>query len=148
MVTPVSEDALLGSRFAVDIDGVNMGYFQSVTGFSNESEVVEDKVVGANGQTVIRKNPGQLVWGPITLERGLTSSLSLWEWRQAVIDGKTSEMRRNGSIILYGHNMEEKARYNFTQAWPSKWTGPAMKSDDNSVAVESIEIQVESLERV
>ena len=75
------------------------------------------------------------------------SDTALWEWRQAVIDGDTANMRRNGSIILFNHAMEEVARYNFEQAWPSKWTGPALKADDNSVVVESIEIQVESLIR-
>ncbi len=57
-------------------------------------------------------------------------------------------MRRNGSIVLFNHHMEEVALYNFEDAWPSKWTGPAVKADDNSVIVESIEIQIESLERV
>ncbi len=147
-VDATSEDAIIGSRFGVELDGVAMAYFQSVSGFSNETELIEDKVVTANGQTVVRKTPGQLTWAPITLERGLTTDMSLWEWRKAVIDGDTAGMRRNGSIILYNHAMEEVARYNFTDAWPSKWTGPAAKADDNSVMVESIEIQIESLERV
>ncbi len=148
MVTTTSEDAIIGSRFAVELDGVQMAYFQAVSGFSNETELIDDKVVMANGQTVVRKTPGQLTWGPITLERGLTTDKALWEWRKAVIDGDTAGMRRNGSIVLYNHAGEEKARYNFTSAWPSKWTGPSVKADDTSVVVESIEIQIESLERV
>ena len=39
-------------------------------------------------------------------------------------------------------------RYNFEQAWPSKWTGPDVKSDDGSVVIEQLEIQYESMERV
>ncbi len=147
-VDPTSEDAIIGSRFGVELDGVSMAYFQSVSGFSNETELIEDKVVMANGQTVVRKTPGQLTWGPLTLERGLTTDKALWEWRKAVIDGDTAGMRRNGSIVLFNHAGEETARYNFTDAWPSKWTGPAVKADDNSVVIESIEIQIESLERV
>ena len=147
MVTSTSEDAIIGSRFAVELDGVQMAYFQAVSGFSNETELIDDKVVGANGETLIRKLPGQLTWGPITLTRGLTSDMELWNWRQAVITGDTQNMRRNGSIIMYNHNHEEVVRYDFTDAWPSKWTGPAAKADDTAVAVEELEIQYESLER-
>ena len=148
MVTTNSEDALIGSRFGIDLDGVPMAYFQEVSGFSNETELIDDKVVGNNGQTVVRKLPGQLTWGPITLKRGLTSDMELWNWRQSVIDGDTANMRRNGSLIMYNHNQEEVSRYNFEGAWPSKWTGPAAKAGDTAVAVEEIEIQYESLERV
>ncbi len=143
-----SEDAIIGSRFGVELDGVQMAYFQSVSGFSNETELIEDKVVTDKGQTVVRKTPGQLTWGPITLSRGLTTDMELWNWRKSVIDGDTAGMRRNGSIIMYNHEGEEVSRYNFSDAWPSKWTGPAAKADDTSVAVEEIEIQYESLERV
>ena len=57
-------------------------------------------------------------------------------------------MRRNCSLIMFDHAGEEKVRYNFEEAWVSKWTGPAVKSDDASVAVEEIEIQYEFMERV
>ncbi len=148
MVTTNSEDALIGSRFSIEMDGVSMAYFQEVSGFSNETELIDDKVVGNNGQTVVRKLPGQLTWGPITLKRGLTSDMELWNWRQAVIEGDTPNMRRNGSLIMFNHNQEEVSRYNFFDAWPSKWTGPAGNAGDTAVAVEEIEIQYESLERV
>jgi phage tail-like protein len=147
-VSTDSEDALIGSRFGIELDGVPMAYFQSVSGFASESEVVENKVVGKDGQTVIRKIPGQLTWAPLTLSRGLTSDMELWKWRQSVIDGDTDGMRRNGSIVMYNHNQEEVARYNFEEAWPSKWTGPAASADDTAVAVEELEIQYEFLERV
>lgn len=147
-VTTTSEDALIGSAFSIELDGVLMAYFQTVSGFANESEVVENKVVGDKGQTVVRKSPGQLTWGPLTLTRGITSSMDFWEWRKQVIDGKIDDARRNGSIIMYNSSFEEVARYDFTEAWPSKWTGPAASADDNNIAVEELEIQYESLERV
>ena len=148
MVTANSEDALIGSRFAVDIDGVSMAYFEGASGFSNETELVEQKVVTSNGMTVIRKIPGQLTWGPLTLTRGVTTDMEFWHWRKAVIDGHIEDARRNCSLIMYDHAGEEKARYNFEAAWPSKWTGPDVKADDSSVVIETLEIQYEFMERV
>jgi phage tail-like protein len=148
MVTATSEDALIGSRFAIDIDGVTMAYFESASGFSNETELVEQKVVQSNGVTVVRKIPGQLTWGPLTLTRGVTTDMEFWNWRQAVIDGDTNNMRRNCSLIMYDHSGAEKVRYNFEAAWPSKWSGPDVKADDSAVVIETLEIQYEFMERV
>ena len=148
MVTAYSEDALIGSRFGLEIDGVSMNYFQSASGFSNESSLVDDVVSMGNGTQVIRKQPGDLTWGPLTLTRGVTSDLALWEWRKEVIDGKTSAMRRNCSLVMYNHAGEEMVRYNFEQAWPSKWSGPDVKSDDAAVVIETLEIQYEYMERI
>lgn len=148
MVTAYSEDALIGSRFGLEIDGVSMNYFQGASGFSNETSLVDDPVAMGNGVTVIRKLPGQLTWGPLTLTRGVTTDMALWEWRKEVIDGSTSGMRRNISLIMFNHAGEEMIRYNFEQAWPSKWTGPDVKADDASVVIETLEIQYEFMERV
>ncbi len=148
MVTATSEDALIGSRFGLEIDGVDMAYFQSASGFSNETELIDDKVAMGNGVTVVRKLPGQLTWGHLTLTRGVTSDMGLWEWRKEVIDGKTDGMRRNVSLVMFNAAFEEKARYNFESAWPSKWSGPDVKSDDASVVIETLEIQYEFMERV
>jgi phage tail-like protein len=148
MVTATSEDALIGSRFAIDVDGVGMAYFESASGFSNETETVEQKVVTSKGVSVIRKIPGQLTWGPLTLTRGVTSDLEMWKWRKLVIDGKIDDARRNCSLVMFDHGGQEVVRYNFEKCWPSKWTGPDVKADDSSAVIETLEIQYEFMERV
>lgn len=147
MVTANSEDALIGSRFAVELDGMEMSHFQAVSGFSNESEVTTQDVSTSGGQ-VERKLPGKNRWSPITLSRGLTSDMAFWEWRQQAINEGAQAAHKNGSIVMFNQAYEEVARYNFTNAWPSKWTGPAASADDASVVFEEIEIQIESMERV
>ena len=92
--------------------------------------------------------PGQLTWGPLTLKRGVTTDLEMWKWRKQVIDGGTDAMRRNASLIMYNHALEEVVRYNFEACWPSKWTGPDVKADDGTVVIETLEIQYENMDRV
>ena len=41
----------------------------------------------------------------------------------------------------------EKIRWNFSEAWPSKWTGPALSAGTAAVAVESLEITHEELKK-
>ena len=62
-----------------------------------------------------------------------------------VIDGKPE--RKNGSIVLRDETGAEKIRWNFSEAWPSKWTGPALNATTAAVAVESLEITHEELKR-
>lgn len=147
MTTPEAFDGIIGARFTFELDGVVMAHFQSASGFSNESSMSEWTETGATGNSLTRLVNGPVQTTPITLSRGITSDMELYNWRQQVINGDTENMRRNGSIIMYNDKQEEVIRYNFTDAWPSKWTGPAVSADDNSVALEEIEIVYEFLER-
>lgn len=142
------EDPLLGFNFAIDVGGTIKGYFTEVSGIGSESEIVEQKVVNDKGIEVVLKIPGRLKWGDITLKRGITSSMDLWDWRQQVEDGKVKEARKNGSIVMYDRELKEAARWNFTNAWPSKISGPAPKADGNEIGVEEITIVHEFIKRV
>jgi phage tail-like protein len=62
-----------------------------------------------------------------------------------VIDGKTE--RKNGSIILMDESGSDKIRWNFVNAWPSKWTGPAFNSSGNTIAVETLELTHEEVKK-
>jgi len=141
------EDPIVGYHFALDVQGVITGYFTEVSGIGSETEVAEQKVVNEKGIQVILKVPGRLKWGDITLKRGLTSSMDLWKWRQLVEDGKVKDARKNGSIIMFDQSLKPVAQWDFKNAWPSKITGPAPKSDSNELQVEEIVIVHEYITR-
>jgi phage tail-like protein len=142
------EDPLLGFNFAIDVSGAIKGYFTEVAGLGSEHEVVEHKLVNEKGVEVIKKIPGRLKWGDITLKRGITSSMDLWEWRKKVEQGKVSDARKNGSIVMYDRELKEAARWNFVNGWPSKISGPTPKADGNEIGIEEITIVHEFIERV
>ena len=81
----------------------------------------------------------------IVLRRGVSQDRELWDWRQAVIQGNVD--RRNGSIVLLDDQRNEVLRWNFRQGWPCKWQGPALNAKTNEVAIETLEIAHEGLER-
>jgi len=142
------EDPLLSFNFAIDVGGQIKGYFTEVSGIGSENEIVEQKVVNEKGVEVILKIPGRLKWGDITLKRGITSNLDLWDWRKMVEDGDVKGARRNGSIVMLDRELKEAARWNFVNAWPSKITGPAPKADGNEIGIEELTIVHEYIERV
>lgn len=124
------------------LEGDVFGGFIGISGLVSENEVLEFREGTGDG---IVKIPGDARFGDITLVRGLTGIDALWEWRLEVVDGVFE--RRNGTIIFYDSMGAEVQRWNFINGWPSKWEGPTLTPGSNVVAVESITITVESLDK-
>lgn len=142
------QDPLVSSWFGVEFQGQVVGAFRECTGLGSENEVVEYKASGPNGEYVIKKVPGRLKWNNITLKRGITDSMDMWQWRKLVEQGKISDARKNGTITMYNQQGTAVAKWNFLNAWPSKLTGPSANASNNEVAIEELEITHEGYERV
>ena len=145
---PDREDPLVGCQFSLEIQGVISGYFTEVSGLGSEHEIVEHKVVDKNGHDMVMKIPGRLKWSDITLKRGLTSSMDLWDWRKQVEDGDVQGARKNGSVVMYDQSYSQVARWNFANAWPSKVSGPSLNAQNNEFGIEEMVIVHEGIERV
>lgn len=144
---PIEGDPLIGFQYEVAIDGLANTYFTEVSGLGSESEVIDHKVVGPNGTEAIRKIPGRLKWGDITLKRGLTANMELWEWRAEVVEGKLDKARRGGTIKMLDRNHTPIAEWTFVAGWPSNLSGPTLGADANEVAVEELTIVHEGIKR-
>lgn len=140
-------DPLLGFSFGLDLSGKVAGWFTECSGLGSENEVVEHKVVTEDGKQVIQKIPGRLKWSDITLKRGITAEMDIWEWRKLVEDGDMSSARTNCTVTMYDANLQPKARWDLVNAWPSKVTGPTQKSDSNEFGVEEVVIVSEGYKR-
>ena len=143
------EDPLVEFKFGLEIEGKLSGFFTNVEGIGSETEVVTQKVQNTEtGETMIQQIPGRLTWTPVTLKRGVTSSMDIWEWRQSVVEGDIDGARTNCSIIAYDQANAEIARWNFENAWPSKVVGPQMDSGSTTYMMEDVTIVHEGVERV
>lgn len=140
-------DALTTSHYQIEVDGVTIAQFQEVSGMSIERQVIEHRATIAGGQEVIRKEPGPLKFGDITLKRAMTDSKDLYEWIEQVLEGRIDEARRNGSLVQYDTQFNEIQRWNFENGWPTKWEGPTGKANANEVTVETVTITVESIRK-
>ncbi|MDQ4075383.1 MAG: phage tail protein [Chloroflexota bacterium] len=135
-------------RYAIEMQGMVTGYFTECSGLGSEHEIIEHKVVDEKGREVVQKIPGRLKWQDITLKRGITDNMDIWNWRKQVEDGDIEAARCNGSVVMFDQSYTELARWNFENAWPSKVTGPSMKSDSNEIGIEEMTIVHEGLWRV
>lgn len=130
-------------NFLVEIGGITQAGFTDVSGFGGSSEIVEYREGGNIGLTL--KLPGQVKFNNITLKWGLTDSSELYDWFRGVQRGQVD--RRDGSIIVLDLQGQEKLRWNFFGAWPTKWDGPDFSAKSNEIAIDTLELAVENIER-
>ena len=73
-------------------------------------------------------------------------SVELYDWHRRIVQGDIE--RKNGSIVLLDRHGDEKIRWNFVRAWPAKWDGPDFNAEGTDVAIETLELAHEGIERV
>ncbi len=140
-------DPLVGFNFRLEVEKVPAGFFTEVSGLGSENDVVEQKTLDPAGHEVVIKVPGRLKWGDIVLKRGITNDMKIWQWRQEVIDGKMEKARANCSIIMQDRTYADVARWDFQNAWPSKVSGPTLKSDSSEFGIEELTLVHEGISR-
>jgi len=136
-------DPYLNFNFLVQIDG------DTVAGF-READLPEARIEvaayreGNERSNTVRRLPGRVEYGPLVLRRGFAGDRTLFQWWRDVADGNLD--RRNVVIILRDQSGRDVARWAFRDAMPTKYSGPSFRAQGNEVAIESIELTVESME--
>lgn len=144
MATGQRRDPLRNFRFRVEIDGIQQAGFSEISGFDSTVDVIEYRE--GNDPTHVRKLPGLTKYGNITLKWGITDSMEIYDWHKATVDGNI--IRKNISIIVVDEAGNDKARWNFVSAWPTKYDAPDFDAKGNDIAIESLEIVHEGMSRV
>jgi len=135
-------DPFISFNFRVQLDGINRASFHECTGFNSAIDVIEHREGGAANPV---KLPGLTKYGNLILRRGVTHDRELYDWHLAAVNGDVQ--RKSGSIVVLDRRGEQQARWNFFDAWPQRWEGPALNSEGTDVAIETLELAVERLER-
>jgi phage tail-like protein len=150
-------DPYTGFRFVVTLDMADfhlpaaqiatvppiiVGGFQEVSGLGAELEVSAYPEGGENDHT--HQLPVRHTWNRITLSRGITSDIRLYAW---YLSGMYQSLgaRRNGVITLLSEDGTPAVAWIFHGGIATKWNGPAFKSEEGSVAIESLEIAHEGI---
>ena len=142
---PIQDLEYLGGWFNVEIKGLTIQAFTEVSGLSIELNVVE--VTDSNKDTNTRKTPGVAKYGEITLKRKLTADKTFWTWAKSIRDGDPA-FRKDGSVVIFDIAAKPVGRWNFKNAWPSKWSGSDLDVGSDDPMEEEITLAIEFLERI
>lgn len=137
-------DPFRGYNFRVELDGITRAGFREASGLDSAQDPVEYREGNEKGLTA-RKLPGLVKYSNISLKWGITNDADIWEWRTKAVSGKIE--RKSGSVVLLDDAGEEKVRWNFREAWPTKWTGPSFNATGNEVAIMTLELAHEGVEK-
>jgi phage tail-like protein len=143
VANPARNDPFKNFNFLVEIDGITQAGFSECTGLLLEVDVVEYREGGE--MSAVRKLPGRAKVGDITLKRGITTSKELHEWVESIRNGVAN--RKNGAIVLLDDARKPVVRWKFVNAFPRKWEGPNLDAKGNDVAIETLTLCCEGLER-
>ncbi|MCC7087569.1 MAG: phage tail protein [Chloroflexi bacterium] len=141
-------DPLTGFMFSLDAGGKVQGFFTEISGLGSETEVVEHKVVDPSGRDLVQKIPGRLKFTDVTLKRGVTKTVDMWDWRKKVEDGDIVGARTNASITMFDQSLTPVASWELINVWPSKISGPQMQSDSTAYGIEEMTLVFEDMKRV
>jgi phage tail-like protein len=132
-------------NFSLELgQGVVGGYFTEVSGMGVKVEAIDYREGGA--ALAVRKLPGRVSYGDITLRWGMSQSTEMWDWLLTAVNGTV--LRREVSIILLSPDGQgEQVRWNLRSAWVTEWRGSRLDASAQGAAIESMMLTHEGLER-
>lgn len=131
-------------NFLVEIDGVASAGFSEVSGLASEISLIKYRN-GNDKVNSVRKLPGLIKSGDVTLKRGVAGDTALFEWLRATAQG-TGDYERNVAIVLLDEARQPVLRWILRRAWPMKWEGPTLNASGNEIAIESLTLACDGIE--
>ena len=133
-------------RFRVEIDGLVAAGFSEVSIGESVTDVIDYRE--GNEPTHVRKLPGLHKFGNVTLKRGMTASMDIYNWHKQIMDGDIGAARRNVAVTVLDQSGADAARFIIQDAWPVKYQPGDLNAKGNEVLIETLELANEGIERV
>jgi phage tail-like protein len=139
----VRNDPLRNFRFRLEISGINEAHFSEASGFDISVDAIDYRE--GDDPTHVRKLPGLTKYANVTLKRGITDSMDLYNWHKDVVAGKIQ--RKTVAIVVLDEEGKDKARFEITEAWPTKYDPMDLNAKGNDVSIETLELVNEGVVR-
>jgi len=140
-------DALTAARFSITIDGYEIASFSELGGITTEVEPVKF-LESSDKEVILKQLPGTYKPATVILKRGKNSSMELWAWHEAVLQGDIVAARKSCSLVMYNTDGKPVARYHCEHAWPAKLEIGGLKAGASEVLMETVTIVCERIQRV
>ena len=143
MASSRTMDPPFAGKFVFSVEGLTIGAFTEVSGLSVSIDVEELAEGGQNQYT--HKLPGRMKWPNLVLKRGITETDNLFQWfATSSGDGFAGAgnkiERRAGRVELRDAAGRTVRKWEFTGAYPVKWSGPKLAASARDLAVEELEV--------
>lgn len=133
-------------RFMVAVNYIPIAAFTDCTLPTIEWDMLPVKEGGLN--TYVHQLPGQRKQATVSLKYGVSVANMLFEWYIAAMHEEFYLARRDVTITFYSRPFLPTIAYNIEDCFPSKWVGPSLKSSDNTIAVQTLDLVCGEIEVV
>jgi phage tail-like protein len=134
LMTQLLSETHVAFRYIVEVDNKRIGVFTECELPTIEWETEPIPVGGLNTHVLIL--PGRRKAAHFSLKHGIGKG-QLVEWYRKALENKFEP--RPVTIALQDTTGRTVATWIMYDAYPTKWTGPQLKSDSNAVAIQAIE---------
>jgi phage tail-like protein len=141
-------------KFLIEIDGITYAGFQKCSELSAELAKIEH---WEGGSLIPNKSPGRLTFPDITLERGATRDLQLYNWFEetarasAGLGGRgkpDNGYKRTLDIVQLDRDDSVLQRWNVMGAWPTKFVAGEWDNTTDEKVMESVTLAYDYFEPV
>jgi len=139
-------DPLRNFRFRLEIDGLQTAGFSAVSIDPTTTDVIDYRE--GTDPSHVRKLSGLTKYGTVTLKRGVTTSLELYNWHKQIVSGQLATARKQVAIVVQDEAGADVARYVVSEAWPITYDPGDLNATGNDVFIETLELANEGVERV
>lgn len=119
--------------------------FAEVSGLDNEVQVIEYRH-GNNPVFYPIKMPGIGKVNNVQMKRGVfVGDNTYWDWFSQIKLNTIKDGRITITINLLNQEGKPTMNWKLNNAWPTKITSTGLKSDDNSAAIDTIDVVYETM---
>ncbi len=116
--------------------------FAECDGLEMTMDVKTIREGGNNGKQI--RLTGPLTYGQVTMKRGMTANLELWDWFNLMLTDQS--LRADAEVVIFAADGEtERARFLLSRCVPVKLKSPPLNAKDGAVAIEEFQIAYEKL---
>ena len=121
-------------RFVVSLGGRDQAAFTECTLPVIEWEVEQVKEGGLN--MMVHQLPGRRKAAKVSLKNGIGTH-ELLKWYFKAMKG---DLERKDMAIALRNSTESVIIWEISQALPTRWTGPQLQADANTIAIQTLEL--------
>ena len=129
-----------GGRFALDIDGFNVGFLKKFSGLAMEADIVANDLGPDNRQ---KKHVANVKWTPAKATIGIGMGKGMYDWIKASFD--KGYITKNGNFTSADFNYRAQSQLTFLNALITEVTCPKLDGSSKDAAYFDIGFEAEQV---
>ena len=136
----MADRTFTGGRFALDVDGINVGFLKKFSGLSMEADIVANDLGPDNMQ---KKHVSNIKWTPGKATVGIGMGKGMYEWIRAAFD--KGYVTKNGTFTSADFDYKAQSQLTFFNALITGVTVPKLDGASKDAAYFDVEFEAEQV---